>query len=54
MTISDEYFKLYETFGFSLLDYQKMNENALCHAFLSQKEKVELLDVLREKMKKLS
>ncbi len=54
VTISDEYFKLYETFGFSLLDYQKMNENALCHAFLSQKEKVELLVVLREKMKKLS
>ncbi len=47
ISLTNEYTKLYETFSFSLLDYQKMNENAILHSFLSNEEKKELLKKLK-------
>ena len=47
ISLTNEYTKLYETFSFSLLDFQKMNENAILHSFLSNEEKKELLKKLK-------
>jgi len=42
ITLNDEYIKLYNTFGFSIDDFKKMNINAVDGAFLSEEEKQEL------------
>ncbi len=42
ITLSDEYFRLYRTFGFTLEDFRNMNINAIEGAFLKKEEKEEL------------
>ena len=42
ISLNEEYFKLYETFGFTLDDFRNMNMYAIDGAFLTEKEKEEL------------
>ena len=51
ITLSEEYEKLSYTFGFSLSDYEKMNEYAIEHAFIDDEMKRKLRSILRDKMK---
>ncbi len=51
ITLSEEYEKLSYTFGFSLSDYEKMNEYAIEHAFIDDEMKHKLRSILRDKMK---
>lgn len=46
VSITDEYIKLYKTFNFTIADFKKMNEMAINHAFISEKEKEELINIL--------
>ena len=46
VSITDEYIKLYKTFNFTIVDFKKMNEMAINHAFISEKEKEELINIL--------
>lgn len=48
ITLSDEYIKLYNTFNFTLKDFQKMNENSIKHAFLNEDMKRKLMGILKE------
>lgn len=47
VTLIEEYIKLYETFDFNLDDFKKMNINAINHAFLSEREKKQLLKMIK-------
>ena len=47
----DEYLKLSKYFAFTLDDYKKMNIEACKHAFISDKEKKELLRELNSQEK---
>ena len=47
ISLSNEYFKLYEMFGFSLEDFRKINKMSLEGAFLTDAEKIELLEKLK-------
>lgn len=53
ITISKEYLKLNEVFDFKITDYQKMNEDAIKHAFINEEEKQKLLNILRKKMENI-
>lgn len=46
LSLTEEYLKLFEQFHFEITDYQKMNINALNHAFLNSEEKQSLLQKL--------
>jgi len=46
VTLTEEYIKLYETFDFNLDDFKKMNISAINHAFLSEREKKQLLRMI--------
>lgn len=46
ITLTDEYIKLYKTFNFVKDDFIKMNKYAIKKAFISDKEKEELLKIL--------
>lgn len=48
ISLSEEYLKLYNTFNFTLNDFQKMNENSIKHAFLNEDMKNELMEILKE------
>ncbi len=48
ITLSEEYKKLLKTFPFTIEDFKKINRNALNYAFLSSKEKLELLEELKK------
>ena len=47
ISISDEYVKLYDAFGFGIEDFIKINEMAIKRAFLSEEEKERLLEEIR-------
>lgn len=46
ITLSEEYQKLQDIFGFTIEDFKTMNRNAINGAFISQEEKQELLNTL--------
>lgn len=46
ITLNEEYQKLQNTFGFTTEDFKKMNINAINAAFISEKEKEELINTL--------
>jgi adenosine deaminase len=48
VTLNDEYEKLVNTFGFTKDDFIRMNLNAINHAFLSNVEKMELINKLKQ------
>ena len=48
LSISDEYIKLYNTFGLKEEDFIRINEMAIKGAFLSNEEKQNLLEEIRE------
>ena len=43
ITLNDEYLNLSKTFKFSINDFKKINRNSLNYAFLSSKEKINIL-----------
>ncbi len=43
VSLTDEYIKLYQSFGFSLEEFKRMNVDALKQAFLNEKMKAELI-----------
>lgn len=47
ISLTEEYIKLYNTFNFKIEDFHKMNENAINNAFLTENEKIELLNRLK-------
>ena len=47
VTLTKEYDKLVDAFNFNENDFKTMNENAIKHAFISDKEKQELLELLK-------
>lgn len=47
LSINDEYIKLKSTFGFTIEDFIRINEMAIKGAFLSNEEKLELLEKIR-------
>ena len=46
ISLSEEYIKLYNTFGLNTKDFKKINKMAIEHAFISDEEKKELLEKL--------
>lgn len=48
VTLNDEYEKLANTFGFTLEDFKKMNINAINSAFLTDVEKLELINKIKQ------
>lgn len=51
VTLCDEYNKLHEAFKFEEKDFELMNKNAIKHAFISESEKENLLNLLEEETK---
>lgn len=47
ITLNDEYLKLSETFNFDIETFKQMNINAIEKAFLSEKEKEELIKIIK-------
>lgn len=47
VTLIEEYIKLSKTFDFNLDDFKKMNIDAINHAFLSEREKKQLLKMIK-------
>lgn len=47
ISLSEEYYKLSQTFNFSINDFKIMNENSIKHAFINEDIKKELLDKLK-------
>ena len=50
ITLNKEYEKLYNTFNFSIEDFKRMNMYALENAFLSDKEKEHIINILNSEM----
>lgn len=47
ISLTEEYIKLYNTFNFTIEEFNQMNENAINNSFISENEKIELLNKLK-------